>query len=115
MISYSYSTVYPKIQRLQGGILYPHGIELVKTADGETQYRFRYLKFIDTGQDISDHDAFTKTHADKIKTYLEEDEDLQRDTEKNQKWEDRLKEKKDPNKTKTAYQKIKDVELVQEK
>jgi hypothetical protein len=85
MIQHSYSTDYPQIQRIQGGILYPHGVEQVKTEDGD-QYRFRYIKFPDDGQDIRDPKKFAELHADMIAEYLKQDVDFQALTLKHRDW-----------------------------
>ena len=88
MIRYTYSTTKPEIQRLQGGVLYPHGIELVDGfgEDAGKQYRFKWLKFPDIGQNISDYEAFTKNYADEIEAYLKADIDLQKVTMKRDGW-----------------------------
>lgn len=89
MVRYTYSNGYPQIQRLQGGILYPHGIEQV-TFEGEngpeTQYRFKLLKFVDNSEDISDYDAFTATFRDQIDAQIADGVDVQRVTAKCKDW-----------------------------
>ena len=89
MIRYTYSDTEPAIQRLQGGVLYPHGIELVDRFGDEEgkQYRFKWLKFPDRGQDIIDYNAFTEKYAEEIKAYLEKDIDLQHCTFRHPNWE----------------------------
>ena len=95
MIDYSYSDTYPQVQHLQGGILYPHGIELVDAPvmDGEKprqQYRYQVLKFPeDLDCKITDPAEFAKAYPKKIAAYLAADVDVQRLTKKQTagKWE----------------------------
>ena len=95
MIGHTYSDKYPQVQHLQGGILYPHGIELVDAVvmDGDKprqQYRFQTLKFPeDPTCTITDSSEFAKAHKKKIAAYLTADVDVQRLTGKQPagKWE----------------------------
>jgi len=89
MIRYTYSDHNPQIQRLQGCILYPHGIEQVKFEGEngpETQYRFKLLKFVDNGEDITDYEAFTASFKDQIDAQLSDDIDVQQRTAKRRDW-----------------------------
>ncbi len=93
MIQYTYSTEYPSIQRLQGGILVPVDIEQVEVEgeDGsERQYRYQLLKFEDHGEDITDDAGFWEQHKDAIDRYLADGVDVQRDSAKAVGWSERF-------------------------
>ena len=88
MIQYTYSKDYPKIQRLQGGILVPVNIEQVELSgeDGpEMQYRYKLLKFEDHGEYLSAKD-FIARHQKIIDRYLADGVDVQRESAKEPNW-----------------------------
>lgn len=86
MISYTYSNDYPTIQRLQGGILYPFNIEMVSIPDIGDQYKFKYLKFADNGEDIRDYAKFTAAYKAKIDELIAADVDIQKESSKHVAW-----------------------------
>lgn len=64
----AYSNEIPKLQRLQGVILYP--LDVVQTADelGNEIYQYEELVIEDTGQDISDPAVFEKENWAMLRT-----------------------------------------------
>ena len=52
-LSWTYSNVKPKIQRLQGVILFPVEISLEKTDEGKDQYKYKLVRVKDTGQTVT--------------------------------------------------------------
>ncbi len=90
MIQHTYAKHSPQVRRLQGGILVPVNIETV-TLEGEEGpeefYRYKLLKFIDEGQEITS--TFKDDHQQEINDYLDNGVDLQRISQRHPKWNGR--------------------------
>lgn len=64
----AFSNEHPKLQRLQGAILYPSNVVETTDAEGNRVYRYEELVIEDTGQDISEPAVFEKENWAMLRT-----------------------------------------------